>query len=501
MTVLNRTELTLPQKIQCAAQALARQAHGAITALSLEFGISRPTVYEAGASAEAVLREHFEQGALGAVTLRVDQAQLRRAVVGLRVSAPNSIRAIEQLIPILYPGHHVSYGTAQAWLVEAQSQAKAFNASVGLAPISDSALDELFSQGDPVLAGLDLDSGYLFNLAVRDSRSGQDWAQVLGEAQRQGLALNVVVKDAAKGIAAGVSEVFPDAEQRDDCFHALYELGKVRQRLERQAYAAIEHEQQAFDKLRRTRARESKQRRKLTHKHVWAQRKCRALIADFDALEAAQRQLQAALSWIDLDSGQWRRGEQVREGVERAAENLRAIDRPGCSKVANYLTNRAPGLALYAAQLDTQLHALSQRYDTDSVSLAAAITQLIDDLKQNRTPWQRHQQQFHLLGAYQLLMRRQGNQADALLEQVRQLWLQRHRASSAVEGFNAALRPFLYVHKGVTQGFLELYRAYFNLRNRRWGRHRGTSAYQLLTGQPVDDWLTLLGFPPSPAVS
>ena len=76
-------------------------------------------------------------------------------------------------------------------------------------------------------------------------------------------------------------------------------------------------------------------------------------------------------------------------------------------------------------------------------------------------------------------------------------WEKRYRASSAIEGFNAALRPYLYVHKGVTQNFLELFRAYYNLRTRRWGRHKGTSAHQCLTGTPVEDWLSLLGYPPS----
>ena len=70
-----------------------------------------------------------------------------------------------------------------------------------------------------------------------------------------------------------------------------------------------------------------------------------------------------------------------------------------------------------------------------------------------------------------------------------------HRASSAIEGFNAALRPYLYVHKGVTQGFLDLFRAWFNLRTRRWGRHKRTSPHQCLTGQRVGDWFTLLGYP------
>ena len=69
-----------------------------------------------------------------------------------------------------------------------------------------------------------------------------------------------------------------------------------------------------------------------------------------------------------------------------------------------------------------------------------------------------------------------------------------------VPSFNAALRPYLYVHKGATQGFLDLFRAWFNLRTRRWGRHKGTSAHECLTGQRVHDWLTLLGCPPSPTL-
>ena len=89
-------------------------------------------------------------------------------------------------------------------------------------------------------------------------------------------------------------------------------------------------------------------------------------------------------------------------------------------------------------------------------------------------------------------------ESASLLEAVEAVLHQRHRASSAIEGFNAALRPYLYVHKGATQGFLDLFRAWFNLRTRRWGRHNGTSAHECLTGQRVHDWLTLLGCPPSP---
>ena len=150
MTVLQRTNLTTSQKIQCAAAAVAGQhAHGSKTALSERYEISRPTVYAVGAAAESVLRSHFESQLLqgAAVDVRVDDAQLRRAVVALRVLAPNAIRPIEDLVPLLYPGVKVSYGTIQQMLVEAEGRAARFNAQVSLGGVEAGALDEMFSQG------------------------------------------------------------------------------------------------------------------------------------------------------------------------------------------------------------------------------------------------------------------------------------------------------------------------------------------------------------------
>ena len=96
----------------------------------------------------------------------------------------------------------------------------------------------------------------------------------------------------------------------------------------------------------------------------------------------------------------------------------------------------------------------------------------------------------HLLAAYGALQDQLGAASASLLEAVEAVLHQRHRASSAIEGFNAALRPYLYVHKGATQGFLDLFRAWFNLRTRRWGRHKGTSAHECLTPR----WQVLIDF-------
>ena len=501
MTCLNRTDLTILQKIQCSIQALLAQLYGGMSHLSREFNLSRPTLYASASTVKGLLETHFSQGAIQANTLVVDEAQLRRAVLALRVVAPNSIRAIETLIPLIYPGQSVSFGQLQSWLVEAQEKAEQFNHQVDLSGIRAGALDEMFSQGDPVLAGVDLEGGYLFSLEVHESRSGENWQQVLQHAKEQGLNLEVVVKDAALGIANGVSEVFPKAEQRDDSFHALYELGKVHHQLEQKAYSAIAAEDDALKKLGKIQGKEKEKRQAARKKLKQAQQTCQQRIEEFDCLEQASHQVTHALQWIDLQTGQWQTGETVKTTIQQAADQMSQIPHKKCRSVATYLHNRAPGLALYADALDQQLQTLQQKthYPKPVLSLACVIVQLVHYLKETSlSDKQCLRFQKQCLGAWHLLEQQlPKSHVNQLLDTVQMMWQQRHRASSAIEGFNSALRPFLYVQKRATQGFLNVFRAYFNLRTRRSGRHKGTSAYEKITGTKVGDWLSLLGYPPT----
>ncbi len=503
MTGLHRTDLTATLKSEFAAKALALQGcYGSVTELSQTYRVSRNTVYAAGDTAEKVLQGHFakDEEALRAVQVTADETQLRRALLALRIMAPNTIRAIEDLIPILYPGLRVSYGKIQQILSEGEGSAAQYNRSVDLSAIQAGALDEMYSQGDPVLAGVDLDRGYLFSLKLRDSRSGKDWAEVLTEGKEQGLSLSVVVKDAALGIAAGVSEVFPQAEQRDDCFHALYEMNKVRVRLERRAYGAIAREIEAECKLGKVRAKDREKRDELRRKLVWEQRCCQKALKLHDTFEKAVLQARWAMEFVDLSTGQFQTAQGVQEKLLQAARTMQSLDDAECKRVGKYLENRTPGLTLATAEMETKLELLKETYPEDAVSMACLVWQLVHTLKKNAYPRQRAEFSRLLAGAYARLMQYAGEKTEPLLDSVEKLLVPRHRASSAIEGFNASLRPFLYIQKGVTQGFLELFRAYHNLKVRRWGRHKGTSAYQLLTGAPVNDWLSLLGYPPSSAL-
>ena len=457
MTVLQRTDLTTSQKIQCAAAAVAGQhAHGSKTALSETYEISRPTVYAVGAAAESVLRSHFEapllQGA--AVDVRVDDAQLRRAVVALRVLAPNAIRPIEDLVPLLYPGVKVSYGTIQHMLVEAEARAARFNAQASLGGVEAGALDEMFSQGEPVLAGVDLDSGYLFGLSLSATRDGEAWAELLREGQGQGLELSVVVKDAARGIAAGVSEVFPHAEQRDDCFHVLYEMNKVRRRLERRAYAAIEREGEALGRLGKIRAHDKVRRRKAKRALSSARRECAEAIERFDEFEAAMDTLRGALECVDIKTGELHRPEHVQALIEGVAQRIESLGVGECAKLAKYLRNRAPGLVLAQKSVLPRLEALAERWSVQAVSLGCICWYLVRELHKRPCP--------------RAAPRAVSSSAHRLRGTARPTWRGERIAARGRRGGAAPAPSRLECHRGVQCGITPL-----SLRPQ--GRHSGLS--------------------------
>ena len=500
MSGLTGTDLATSDKVELAAAALALQGwYGAMTDLAEEFGVSRPTVYSAGSEARAVLTEHYAREGQARHLFAVDEEQLKRAIVGLRVAGHNSLRAIEALVPILYDGLHVSYGKIQGILAEAEERAARFNATVDLSRIKAGALDEMFSQGAPVLAGVCLDTGFLFSLELCETRSASDWQRTLEAGKSQGLDLKTVVKDAAKGIQAGVSRAFPSAEQRDDCFHAQYEMSKVLQQLEKKSYAAISAEMEAckaIEKMKASLGGDRKQRRSLAAKAAHARKRCDKVLGLHDTFANLVDDVRDALEIVDRETAQLRTAEEMKQRLDAAATSMQALNDKKCQKVGRYLANRAAGLVLYAAELHASLTALGETHGHEAVRLACLIERLSHDLSNRWNPWRRYDNQRYLLGAHVLLKRSAGDAALTILAAVRELLARRHRASSAIEGFNAALRPHLYVHKGTSQSFLNLFRAYYNLRTRRWGRHKGTSAHEALTGQAVDDWLAMLGYPP-----
>jgi menaquinone-dependent protoporphyrinogen IX oxidase len=510
MPILDRTSLNSSDKLHFLVKATACQAYGDISRLSCEFDVSRKTIRKVKEQGTSLLSAALTPiGSAPKVT--VDRSQLNRTIISLSMNGVNSIRAIEDSIPIIYPGVTCSFGYIQALQIQAQANAAAFNKKVDLSAIISAAIDELFCQGDPILAGIDLDSGFLFSLAHESFRDGKTWARILNDAKSQGLALQHVVKDGAKGMAKGVNDIFPLSEQRDDAFHALYITSKSVFKVEKRAYRLIEQEYQLTNELDKAlkkqinkgsskKTEEEKEIEILKEALSNMTEKCSKAVARFDHANKAYRFLHRALSSVHInESINLMSPTSAKTLLKLSARYLIKARHPDCNDAARYIKNRLDGLTLATADFYQKQQTLCVDYPQNMVALACYFHEYKRSLKKMDKKKQPKVKQ-QMLGAFTLIYKAlTESKADILMQTVEQLLSKRHRASSAIEGFNALLRPYMYVRKGVSQGFLELFKAWHNLRPRRSGRYKGTSPYETLTGQPVDDWLTILGFPPSNA--
>ena len=106
---------------------------------------------------------------------------------GAGIAAPCSIRAIENLIPIIYPGVTRSFGYSQALQVQAQYNAAIFNRQVDFPPVDTIAPDDVFCQNEPVLAAIDLHSGFLTSLSHETHRDGATWSGLFDQGILQGM--------------------------------------------------------------------------------------------------------------------------------------------------------------------------------------------------------------------------------------------------------------------------------------------------------------------------
>lgn len=489
---------------QIAIAALARQGqYGVVAGLARDHGIGRRRVYQLRDRGAAALEEEFaeqadaDEAADRAFTLQVTEADIARTVIALRVVTPSSIRDEVAMLPIIY-GTGWSFGKIQAVLVQAEQHAAAFNAQVDLSQITHVALDEMFSQGFPVLGGIDIDAGFLFLLEKCPSRTGAEWTEVLGGLQHdQGFAPRVVVKDAGEAMAKAVGTCFPEAEQRDDLFHALYLMGQVAHHFERRAYATIAQ----ADELERKRrsARSEPERRSLGQQVRIAREHTEGAVARYDRFELARREAQRLLQLTDRGDGRLRAAAEVEVGLARVADAMHELG-GRARKVATYVRNRAAGLARHfealRANLDTVAAQIGGQEVVDAVVRA---WQASVEVGQGGPWWDRRARRQELDAAVGNLiekLRRDPERLRDALGAVLPIIARRHRASSAIENLNSVLRPYLVVHKGVQQGFLDLFRFYWNTRIREWGPHKGTSAYEMLTGKRVADWLTLLRYAP-----
>jgi len=361
------------------------------------------------------------------------------------------------MLPLIY-GTGWSFGKIQALLAEAGERAAKLMAGVDLSGVRHVALDEMFSQGKPVFAGIDLDTQYLFQLAVHPSRSGEQWSEALGELRDgQGLSPWSVTKDAGSGLAWGTLDCWPGVQVYDDLFHATYMMGREAYHLERRAYSVIGSVEKLMAK--RGKAKTEKLRRSLGQKIRRMREREGIVIERYDRFEALRSEAERVLALADRGSGRLRRSSEVEEVLTRVADEMMKLGTTRIRKVARYISNRAKGLGNHLDELGRRIEAaLEPAGGKLAVEAVVRAYQASLDHSEGGPLWDRRARAQELEVATKRLVESVDRDPGELLRAVSSvlpILAHRYRASSAIECLNSVLRPYLAVQKSVSKPFLD----------------------------------------------
>jgi hypothetical protein len=132
--------------------------------------------------------------------LPVTKAWLRQVVLGLVLLCHSSFRGVMAFFRDLLDCP-LSLGSVHHIVRQAVSVAQQVNAAQDLCGVRAGSHDELFQAGQPVLAGIDLDSTYCYLLAAVAHRDAETWGIHLLDLAAQGLRPDYTVADAQARLA------------------------------------------------------------------------------------------------------------------------------------------------------------------------------------------------------------------------------------------------------------------------------------------------------------
>jgi len=494
------TDRSPSYRVDLAVEALhGEPRYGKVVRLSEWYGVSRQTVHSVRQRAQEALDKEFGKGAGpsagGPHCVGVDRGRLERTVLAAHMDGATSVGGIQAILEEAFD-LQMSAGQISSVTREAQRRARRFNQGVSLKAVEHVALDEMFSRGAPMFAGVDLDSFFVFLLEMRERPSGEEWDASLQGAKQRGLAPSVVAKDAGSGLHNGVSQALPEAEQQADVFHALRAMGQASRHLEQRAYKeiAVEHKVEC-EPVRWGPGAPTAKSRVLRRRHARA--RCTQVVQIYDTFEALRREATVVLDLVDVETQQLRTSADSAAQLERIGQAMIALGHKRTRKVGNYISRQAHGLVAYQDRVVAALtQAASALGGFEAVRLAALLWQL-GQLARREPRNDRRRPLFERgVMTLALLTKMLGDRCQETRRRVHEIIDRRARGSSLVETFNGIARRHEKMHKGIDQGFLELLRAWHNLRTFRGGKRKGKSPLELLTGETVPDWLAALGYPP-----
>lgn len=472
-----RKDITVADRITIASLALSKEEETTISQLARDYATSRKFIREHIGRAEAALVKEFCGVRIKNPVVEITDRRIIRAVRSAALDGHSSVRGIVEQLAAVWQVE-ISEGKVIWILQDTAGKAARFNQAQKLDRIGMGAHDEIFSQRQAVLAGVEVESTYLYLLERVGGRSSTHWGVVLLDKQaEQGLQLERIIGDAAKGLRSGAQAAYPGATVYGDIFHATDKLNDVRRHLEGRAYERLA---QAEEKAKQLARREAcgKDRRGYHRGFVWARQQAESALAALDRFEILRQWLRELWQVSGYEYA------TRAELYEWLVGEISQIPGSPVKRLVTYLKNEKEALLEFVRCLDGELERFRQQEQMSRETLAWLRQQALYGEK-DRAYWR-------LEGK---LRSRCGARVPRLQEKLEEILRHVVRASSIVEGINSLLRPYFFLRKRVGEDFLPRLQFYLNTRKYRrseWPERAGKSPLELLTGQEQPHWLDIL---------
>ena len=453
-----RLELTLEMLLPRAARGWGR-----VTALAAAHQISRTRLYELRACGRAALLAALAPQAPGprpaVTTVTVDPAFIQRAIAILATQR-GSVRGIQLGLELLFQAPR-SVGYISQTLTTLGRRAMHQNATqtVPLPVLAEA--DEIFQGRQPCLTVVDGRSFLVLNLAPATARDATTWGVTFLDLQARGVQFQDLASDGGTGIRAGVAAAQLAIPLRPDLFHLLEDAWQVGQRLERQAYQAMQLAE---------RARRADQEAQAAQRRRGPRLKVNVPLAEATAQEAQAIQTYDQFVWLLSE---------VRQALEPFSGH------GGLAAVTTARSTVETALALLATLPEKVAQALAQQLHDHLEALLAPLAWLEQTLapyRQSLDPatealilwaW-RHRQALALTPG--------DGFPPHLHATVQAFWTALsffHRSSSLAEALHSWLRPYLALHRGMPAWLLPLLQLVWNHHAFTRGKRAGSTPLQL----------------------
>lgn len=470
--------LPASKKQNIAFDALSRKS---ITQVAADHNVARNTVYAQKETAISAVNDAFTEKTEDEVIfyLPVTKALIAQMILGLHLICKASYRDIIYWFESCL-GHHVSLGHIANTVDDANINAMLINDDYDLSPIKDAASDEIFHQGQPILATVDIPSRYCAGLSKQPTRCGTAWGNELLNLQKQGFAPIFSIIDGAKGLRSGYEEALPDTILLFDHFHVSKDANDLIRYLKNKRDSALTTALEVSKKM--DKAKQQGQSQRMAAKlgkanahyqhaeHMYQTIKTLLEWYQYDVLpftSVAPAEREALYDFILAELGQFTAQERVR-------------------KMMTSMLNQRSHLLKVIYQLDETFQTIAEQYNLSN----EFIWKIAHCARYDVNAPTYHSRSSEL---EQQIDENYDEIEDRVWEAINNL----NRTSCMVENFNSRLKPFLDERKGFNDHRLALFQ--FILNHRPFARsehksHIGKSAAQLMTGREHPHWLEMLGF-------